>query len=94
MSDNVIPLARRLPASATAEPEWSGDGDRLIFTARRALAGRPEVHVLGSAVQRRDGTITDERHVIIAGGDTGLTPAEARALAEQLHAAADELDAW
>lgn len=97
MTDNVIPLAGRLPAGVTAEDtgQWqAGQTDRAIYGQRRHPAGRPDVTVTAAAVQLRDGTITDERHVLVAGADSGLTPAEARALAEQLHAAADELDAW
>lgn len=88
-----------LPAGATAEPQWTeepgGLPTRLIFTARRPVAGTT-VEVLGSAVQLGDGRLdpSEPRTVIVTKGDAGITTAQARALATQLLAVADELDSW
>jgi hypothetical protein len=95
--DNVIPLSGRLPAGATAEGNgtWHpGDTDRVVHARPRELPGRPGVTVHAAAVQRRDGTITDERHVVVGGADAGLTTTQARALAALLIDAANELDTW
>ena len=84
-----------LPPGATpAEDGWNEDPtglpSRVLDAAPRSLPG---VTVHAAVVQLGDGTLT-EPTITVGGADAGLTPVQARALAAQLVAAADELDSW
>jgi len=87
-------MTTALPPGATAgtwEEEPGGLPSRVLDAAPRSLPGPVTVHA--AAVQLGDGTLT-EPTITVGGADAGLTPDQARALAAQLVAAANELDSW
>ena len=69
------------------------------MTARSwsSATGRPDVRILATAIQNRDGSINTDQQpplIVLDGASSGLTARDARALALRLLDAANEIAAW
>ncbi|MGV0638255.1 hypothetical protein ABVK33_10080 [Mycobacterium kansasii] len=85
-----------LPAGAHVDPgadwfQWSSDGRTRIVTRKRVIGGS---EIVASAVQHRDGTLTEVCVSVTTDPNDELGSSEARELAAALHEAADDLDGW
>ncbi len=85
------------PAGLTADI-WQGHGPerhRVLTTVPRSISGQPDIIITGHIVQLGDATLdpTDPPYVYIEGADVALPPQQARELAAEILAAADEIQA-
>ncbi|MGV0494102.1 hypothetical protein [Mycobacterium kansasii] len=92
-----------LPPGVMYDDPWELDTDtgrqsRLLNGATRGVPGNSDIQVYNAAVQYADGTLAQDAlnrpSVWIYACEEALSSGQARALAAELIAAADELDGW
>ncbi|MGV7687131.1 hypothetical protein PJN34_23280 [Mycobacterium kansasii] len=98
---NPFPHIPLPPGVEYADLWGQGDGgrqQRLINGITRGVEGNSDIQVYNAAVQYADGTLAQDAlnrpSVWIYACEEALSSGQARALAAELIAAADELDGW